>query len=65
VVGGWRRLHNEELLKLYASSNNIRVVKSRSMRWGRVVLMGEMRTVYKIFVGNPKEKGQVGKFSRR
>jgi len=26
VVGGWRRLHNEELHNLYASSNIIRVV---------------------------------------
>jgi hypothetical protein len=27
VVGGWRRLHNEELHNLYASSNIIRVSK--------------------------------------
>jgi len=33
VVGGWRRLHNEELNNLYASLNIIRVIKSRSMRW--------------------------------
>jgi hypothetical protein len=29
VVGGWRRLHNEELHNLYASPNIIRVIKSR------------------------------------
>jgi hypothetical protein len=29
VVGGWRRLHNDELHNLYASSNTIRVIKSR------------------------------------
>jgi hypothetical protein len=28
VVGGWRRLFNEELHNLYASSNIIRVIKS-------------------------------------
>jgi len=27
VVGGWRRLHNEELRNLYASQNIIRVIK--------------------------------------
>jgi hypothetical protein len=31
VVGGWRRLYNEELHNLYASSN-IRVITSRRMR---------------------------------
>jgi hypothetical protein len=30
VAGGWRRLHNE-LHNLYASSNIIRVIKSRRM----------------------------------
>jgi hypothetical protein len=29
VVGGWRRLLNEELRNLYASPNIIRVIKSR------------------------------------
>jgi hypothetical protein len=32
VVGGWRRLHNEELHYLYASSNIIKVSKSRRMK---------------------------------
>jgi hypothetical protein len=27
VVGGWRRLHNEELLKFYASPYIIRLIK--------------------------------------
>jgi hypothetical protein len=27
VTGGWRKLRNEELLKLYSSSNVIRMIK--------------------------------------
>jgi hypothetical protein len=43
VVGGSRRLHNEELHNLYASPN-IRVIKPSRMRGaGRVACMGEMR----------------------
>jgi hypothetical protein len=42
VVGGWRRLH-EELHNLCASSNIIRMIKSR-MRWeGHVACLGKMR----------------------
>jgi hypothetical protein len=40
MTGGWRRLHNEELHKLYASSNIIRVNKLRRMKWaGHVACM--------------------------
>jgi hypothetical protein len=42
VVGGWRRLHNEELLNLFSSPNIISVIKLRRMRWvGYVARMGE------------------------
>jgi hypothetical protein len=58
VVGGWRRLHNEELHNLYASSNIIRVIKVRIMRWpghvARVVGMKCMYIyIYNILVGKP------------
>ena len=34
VTGEWIKLHVEELRNLYCSPNNIRVNKSRRMRWG-------------------------------
>jgi hypothetical protein len=46
ATGEWRRLHNEELSALYSSTNIIRVIKSRRMRWaGRVACMGEKRCI--------------------
>jgi hypothetical protein len=33
VVGGWRRLPNQELHNFYASPNIIRIIKLRRMRW--------------------------------
>jgi hypothetical protein len=41
-------------------------VKSRMMIWaGRVARVGEMGNVYKIFVGKPERKRQLGRPSRR
>jgi hypothetical protein len=34
VMGGWSKLHNEELHDLYSSPSKIRVIKSRRMRFG-------------------------------
>ena len=42
VTGEWRKLHNEELHVLYSSSN-IRVFKSRRMRWAVNVARMEWR----------------------
>jgi hypothetical protein len=44
VTGELRKLHNEELHTLYSSSDIIRQVVSRRMRWtGHVARMGEER----------------------
>jgi hypothetical protein len=41
VIGGWRKLHNEEFRNFYSSPDLIRIIKSRRMRWaGHVALMG-------------------------
>jgi hypothetical protein len=32
MMGGWRKLHNEELHNLYSSPSKIRIIKPRRMR---------------------------------
>ena len=57
VAEEWRKLHNEELNDLYCSPNIIRVTKSRRMRWaGHVAHMRERRGVYRVLVGNLRER---------
>jgi hypothetical protein len=57
VRGEWRKLHNEELNDLYSKTNIIRAIKWRRMRWaGKVAFMGERRGVYRVLVGNLRER---------
>ena len=66
VTGEWRKLHNEELNDLYCSPNTFRVVTSRRIRWaGHVARIGEMRGVYRVFVGKPEGKRPLGRPKRR
>jgi len=62
VTGEWWRLHNEKLNDLYSSSNIVRVIKSRRMRWaGHVACMGEEREVYGVLVGKPERRRPLGR----
>jgi hypothetical protein len=37
MIGGWRKLHNEELRNLYSSPSIVGLKKSRRMSWARNV----------------------------
>jgi len=64
--GLWRKLQIDEILSLYSSPNNVRLIKARMLRWaGHVTCMGEGRDVYSILVGRPKIKRQLGTARRK
>ena len=51
---------------MYSSPNIVRVIKSRRMRWaGHVARVGERRGVYRVLVGKPEVKRQLGRPRRR
>jgi hypothetical protein len=61
VTGYWGKLHNEELNDLYNSPNNVRVIKTRRMRWaGHVAHMGEERGLIESWWGNRRERDHWG-----
>jgi hypothetical protein len=63
---GWRKLHNEELHKLYCSPSIIRIIKSRRVRWkGHVARMGEKKNAYTILVRKPERKRLLRRYRRR
>jgi hypothetical protein len=62
VMGGWRKLHSEELRDLYSSPRIFRILKSRRMRCvGHVARMGENRNEYRLLVGKPEGKRPLGR----
>jgi hypothetical protein len=66
MTGDWRKLHNEELRNLYSSSDIIRMMKSRRMKWvGHVVRMWEKRNTYRILMGTPEGKRPLGRPRRK
>jgi hypothetical protein len=66
VTGEWRKLHSEELNDLYSLPSIVRVVKSRRIKWARLVArMGEDRGVHRVLVGKPEGKSSLGRPRRR
>jgi hypothetical protein len=62
VIGGWRKLHNDELHNLYSSPSIIIMIKSKRVRWtGHVARMGKNRNAYRILVGKPEGKRPLGR----
>jgi hypothetical protein len=42
ILGGWRKIHNDELRNIHYSPNKIIIIKSKKTRWaGHVTSMGE------------------------
>jgi hypothetical protein len=57
IVGGLRKLHNEEFHNFYFSPEIIRMIKSRMMRWaGYVVRMGRGGMHIGFWWGSQKER---------
>jgi hypothetical protein len=66
VMGGWRKLHNEELHDLFSSASIVRIIKSRRMRLaGHLSRMGEKRNAYRLLVGKPEGKRPLGRSIHR
>jgi hypothetical protein len=62
AMGGRRKLRNEKLHELCSSASIIRIIKSRRMRWeGHVARMGKNRNAYKLLVGKPEGRRQLGR----
>jgi len=59
---GEKKLHNEELNNLYSSTNIVRVINSRRMRWtGHVARVGERIGVYKVLAEKLEGKRPLGR----
>ena len=66
VTGEWRKLHIEELNDLYSSPKIVRVIKLRRMGCAlHVARMWERSGVYRVLVGKPGGKRQLGRPRRR
>jgi hypothetical protein len=65
-AGDRRRVHHDELYRLYSSPNIIRVMKSRRIRWtGCLARMGDRGGAYRISAGVPDSRRPLRRPGRR
>jgi hypothetical protein len=59
----WREGGENCIMRSFViSPNNIRIIKSRRMRWaGHVARIGEKRNTYMLLVGKPKGRRPLGR----
>jgi hypothetical protein len=66
MTGDWRKLHNEELHKLYSSPNINRMIKSKRVTWtGNVARMRPQRNAYRALERKPEGKRPLRRPRRR
>ena len=66
VTWEWRRLHNDELNDLCSSTNIVRVIKSRRIRWAEYVARMETEEERTgLWVWKPEGKRPIGRPRRR
>jgi len=64
--GNLRKLCNEELNDVYCSTNIVRVIKSRRVRWAEhVARMVDRRALYRVLVGKREGKRTLERPRRR
>jgi hypothetical protein len=57
IIGGWRKLHNEELHNMYSSQIKIRIVKSKRIIWAEhVAPIGGRRCACCVLVVKTRRK---------
>jgi hypothetical protein len=54
-IGGWRKVHNEELHNLYPSPHTVRFITSRRMRWVEHEAYMGRRVMYIVSMGKTEE----------
>jgi hypothetical protein len=57
LMGGWRKINNEELHSSYSLPDIVEMIKSRWMRWAdHVARMGYLRNAYKFWLEGLNER---------